>query len=462
MSKKLNKKNKYKLIILLNIIEKIIDHKAFRPVSIVILTSFLLFNGGTYVKYRIFDYHDQKKSLEKTKPVKIQISEKGKVLDFNQVQIVEKQVRPGDNILGFLIDVGVNESDSFAILKSLKKVFDPHDLVVGNRMIAKYRARIDYIQGHNKFRKIKREIDLTEFKLLISNELEYVVKYSDGEFKAKKVQYELVKKIVRHVGKIENGLFIDATDVGASPNAVMNMISLYGYSVDFQRDIRKGDEFEILVERFFTKKGRRVKDGNIIYASLTTRGSQKEMYAYRRKNGSLQYFDSKGYSVKRSLLRTPVNGARISSRFGYRRHPVLGYSKLHKGVDFAAPRGTPVFAAGDGVITYRARYGSFGNFVKIRHNSRYETAYAHLQKFNRRFRRGSRVKQGDVIAYVGTTGRSTGPHLHFEVRYRGKAINPAKVKAVSSNRLKGSKLKSFKIERDKINKIRKNSPTNVG
>lgn len=445
------------------IIEKIIDHKAFRPVAIVILTSFMMFNGALYVRNYIADQQEKEKIVEKIEPIKIQLTRKGKVLDFDQMQIVEKRVKSGDNILGFLIDIGVGEEDSFAILNALKKVFAPNKIVVGNRMIAKFKIKINYGKKENRFMDVSKDVKVDEFRVVISNELEYLVK-SDGKsgFSAKAVKRKLVKKIVRHVGKIDDGLFIDATAVGASPNAVMNMIALYGYSVDFQRDIHKGDEFEILVERYFTESGRRVRDGNILFSSLTLRGREIEMYSYRRrKDSDYQYYDSKGTSIKRSLLRTPVNGARISSRFGYRRHPVLGYSKLHKGVDFAAPRGTPIFAAGNGTITYRGRYGGYGNFIKIRHNSRYQTAYAHISKFNRRFKRGSKVKQGDVIAYVGSTGRSTGPHLHFEVLYRGRAINPAKVKAVSSNRLKGSSLRKFKKRRNEIDKMRKTVPTNV-
>jgi murein DD-endopeptidase MepM/ murein hydrolase activator NlpD len=175
----------------------------------------------------------------------------------------------------------------------------------------------------------------------------------------------------------------------------------------------------------------------------------------------IEYFDGKGNSVRKSLLRTPINGARISSGFGMRRHPVLGYSKMHKGTDFAAPTGTPIFAAGAGTITYYGVKGGYGNYVQIRHNPEYSTAYGHASKFNKKFKVGSKVKQGDVVAYVGTTGRSTGPHLHFEVIYKGQQINPAKVKATSGIRLAGKELKSFLATKNEIDRYRKNVPNQI-
>lgn len=450
------------LALTLPLVEKIIEHKAFRPFAVVVLLSFFFFNVLQYAKDRAISLQENRVKQEKATPIKIKITEDGKILDVDQIQIVEKRFEAGDNLLNFLLRLGIDQGESFNALEALKKVFSPKDIVVGNKLIVRYKVKIRY--DENGQRLPENEISLSELKIIISRELEYVVRANSqikGGFKAEKIQRELVRKVVRHVGEIENGLFVDAVALKASPNAVMNMIALYGYSVDFQRDIQKGDKFEILVERFYTKNGARVRDGEILYSNLELRGRKLEMYAFEKKKGQISYYDENGANIKRSLLRTPVNGARISSGFGYRKHPVLGYSKLHKGVDFAAPRGTPVYAAGDGVIEYRARYGSYGNFVRIRHDSRYKTAYAHLKGFNRRFAKGSRVKQGDVIAYVGTTGRSTGPHLHFEVLLNGKAINPSKVKATSTEKLKGSDLKKFKQDKIKIDELRQNSVMNV-
>lgn len=451
------KKNSVKKILqkTFRIVEKIIDHKAFVPFSLAILVSFSLFNGGLFLRTLVADYQEKVAVKESQVPIKIRITKKGKVLDFDQVQIVEKRVEQGDNILNFLFDIGVSESDSFAILDALKKVYNPRSMVVGNSMIIRYKVKIRYDKSTKNVDNIEREVYVDDFIVMISPELQFEVSgLGGGKFEAKEVKQKLTMRKKRYVGKIEDGLFVDATAVGASPNAVMNMINLYGYSVDFQRDIQKNDEFEIVVESFYTESGRKVRDGNILFAMLKLRGRENEMYGFEGKSG-LEYYDKDGVSVRRSLLRTPVNGARISSRFGYRRHPVLGYSKLHKGVDFAAPTGTPIFAAGKGVIVYRGRYGGYGNFIKIRHNSTYQTAYAHMSRFNQRFRNGSRVKQGDVIGYVGSTGRSTGPHLHFEVLSGNRAINPASVKTVASAvKLKGEKLKEFKKVRDAVDDFR--------
>ena len=240
------------------------------------------------------------------------------------------------------------------------------------------------------------------------------------------------------------------------------MINLYSYDVDFQRDIKIGDKFEILVESFYTQDGKKVRDGDILFSSLSLRKRSKPIDIYMHKiDGNTKYYNSKGSSNRKTLLRTPINGARVSSSYGMRRHPVLGYSKMHKGIDFAAARGTPILAAGDGKITYYGRRGGYGNFVRIKHTKEYSTAYAHASRFVKRLRRGSKVKQGQVIAYVGTTGRSTGPHLHFELLKRGKAVNPSKVKATSGSRLRGKKLKFFKETKSRINKYRQNIPNQI-
>ncbi len=432
---------------------RVVEMKYFRSIAIALLVIFIAANGVYFVKSAI--YQNAEGDLNQASPhvMKIRVVEKGKVVDIDQVQIYEKEVESGDTILGFLLGIGLEENESVDVLRSLKKELDPRDIVVGNKMIARYKAKIEYDKtGYVA----KKKVFLDEFAIVKSPEINYLVKKSGDSYIAKRIVVELSKKITIYKGVVKEGLFVDAAQAGASANAVMNMIALYGYDVDFQRDIRGGDEFEIVVESYHNKGGKRVKDGNILFARLDL-ANKKEiaMYAHRMKNGSLQYFDKKGYSVKKSLLKTPINGARVSSGFGMRRHPVLGYSKLHKGVDFAARTGTPIFAAGDGVIVRRLWNGGYGRYIKIKHNSTYQTAYAHMSRFNRRFKRGSRVKQGDVIGYVGTTGRSTGPHLHFEVIRKGRAINPAKVKAVSGTRLKGRVLKDFKKTVNKIEKHRK-------
>ena len=204
----------------------------------------------------------------------------------------------------------------------------------------------------------------------------------------------------------------------------MELVSIYSYDIDFQRDIRDGDNFQVLYEILVDKNSKTIMNGDILYANMIIFKQENPVYYYTNLKGEGNYYDSEGHSVKKSLMKTPINGARLSSGFGRRMHPILGFTKFHKGVDFAARKGTPVLAAGDGIIERSNRYGGYGKYIRIRHNSDYKTAYAHLHKFSRGISRGKRVKQGSVIGFVGSTGRSTGPHLHYEIIFRGKQINP--------------------------------------
>ena len=196
--------------------------------------------------------------------------------------------------------------------------------------------------------------------------------------------------------------------------------------------------------------GKVVKSDVIKYATLTLSGNPVRIYRFKNKDGHNNYYNEKGHSAEKALMRTPIDGARLSSGFGRRKHPILGYTKMHKGVDFAAPRGTPIYAAGNGTVTYAARKGGYGNFISIRHNGTYTTAYAHMKGFRRGVRKGSRVNQGQVIGYVGTTGRSTGPHLHYEIRKNNRQVNPLRIKMPSGNKLKGKQLVTFLTAKDQI------------
>jgi len=222
------------------------------------------------------------------------------------------------------------------------------------------------------------------------------------------------------------------------------MIRAYSYDVDFQRDIQPGDEFQVMYERYFTDGGATARDGDILYAALTLGGKQMELYRYKTRDGIVDYFNRQGESIRKALLRTPIDGARVSSKFGMRRHPVLGFSKMHEGMDFAAPVGTPIYAAGNGVVEDLGPRNGYGNYVRIKHNQQIATAYAHLSKLGEGIRRGGRVQQGDIIGYVGTTGRSTGPHLHYEVLRGGRQINPMAVDMPSGIALEGRELVAFK------------------
>ena len=283
----------------------------------------------------------------------------------------------------------------------------------------------------------------------VSNTSSIDIRKSQNDFILKENILQLYKKEVVVKNQIKNNLYSAAVEAGIEPNIIIEFARIYGFEVDFQRDIRKGDWFEILYERF-EDDNQIVKDtGKIIYASMYVNNEEINLYNFKYKKET-GYYDLKGKSIVKSLMKTPINGARLSSSYGMRKHPILGYNRMHRGTDFAAPSGTPIMASGSGTVT-RARWcGGGGNCVKIKHNSTYETIYAHMKNFARGIKEGRKVKQGQVIGYVGSTGLSTGPHLHYEVIVNGKKVNSQKLKLPSGKILKGDARKEFELERIKI------------
>ena len=283
----------------------------------------------------------------------------------------------------------------------------------------------------------------------VSNTLSIEIRKNNNVFDIKKNIIKLNKKLVIVKNTIKNNLYRAATDVGVEPNVIVEFARIYGFEVDFQRDIRKGDWFEIFYEKF-TDDNDVVKDtGKIIYASMSINNREINLYNFNYKNET-GYYDLNGKSIVKSLMKTPINGARLSSSFGMRKHPILGFNKMHRGTDFAAPSGTPIMASGSGTITRSRWCGGGGNCVKIRHNSTYETIYAHMKNFAKGIKEGRKVRQGQIIGYVGSTGLSTGPHLHYEVVVNGKKVNSQRLKLPSGKILKGDERKEFEIERIKI------------
>ena len=284
----------------------------------------------------------------------------------------------------------------------------------------------------------------------INNTLNIEIRKSQNKFIVKENVLKLYKKEVVIKNEIKSSLYSAAMKSGIEPNIIVEFARIFGFEVDFQRDIRKGDWFEILYERF-EDDNNIVKDtGKIIYASMFVNGAEINLYNFKDGSGDIGFYDLKGKSIVKSLMKTPINGARLSSSYGMRKHPILGYNKMHRGTDFAAPSGTPIMASGAGKIT-RARWcGGGGNCVKIKHNSTYQTVYAHMKSFARGIKEGRRVKQGQVIGYVGSTGLSTGPHLHYEVIVNGKKVNSQKLKLPSGKILKGKSREEFELARIKI------------
>jgi len=290
---------------------------------------------------------------------------------------------------------------------------------------------------------------LINFLYPINSTTSVEVRKIQNDFTVKENILQLYKKEVVVKKVITNNLYSSAVSSGVEPNIIVEFARVFGFEVDFQRDIRKGDWFEILYEKFEDDNNKVRDTGKIIYASMYVNGEEINLYNFKYKNEE-NYYDVKGKSITKSLMKTPINGARLSSSFGMRKHPILGFNKMHRGTDFAAPSGTPIMASGSGTVT-RARWcGGGGNCVKIKHNSTYETIYAHMKSFAKGIKEGRKVKQGQIIGYVGSTGLSTGPHLHYEVVVNGKKVNSQKLKLPSGKTLKGEERKQFELDRIKI------------
>ena len=292
------------------------------------------------------------------------------------------------------------------------------------------------------------------FPISRTKKIQLVRNLKNDNFEAKEITKNLNKKIIFKEGKISQSLYRSAIKSNILPNIIVEFARIYGFQVDFQRDIRKNDSYQIIYEIFQDEDGKIFETGKIIFANLILSGQENSLYLFidKKKNG--EHYDLNGKSVRKALMKTPINGARLSSSFGMRKHPILGFNKMHKGTDFAAKEGTPIMASGDGKII-RARWcGGGGNCVKIKHNSTYSTVYAHLSKFASGIKEGVRVKQGRIIGYVGSTGMSTGPHLHYEVIENKKKINSQKLKLPSGKTLSGENRKLFEVAKIKIDVLK--------
>jgi murein DD-endopeptidase MepM/ murein hydrolase activator NlpD len=285
------------------------------------------------------------------------------------------------------------------------------------------------------------------------------VKRNKESFDVSKIVLKLNKKEIVLSNTIKNNLYSSAVKAGLEPNIIVEFANIFGFEVDFQRDIRRGDTFEVYYEQFVDEDNIVRRTGKIIYASMFVNNKEITLYNFKYNNEA-GFYDVDGKSVIKTLMKTPINGARLSSSFGMRKHPILGFNKLHQGTDFAAPKGTPIMASGNGVVTMAQKYKGYGNYILLKHNSTFKTAYAHLSKYGRGIRKGVRVSQGQIIGYVGSTGMSTGPHLHYEVIKNGKKINSQRLKLPTGKILNNEARNKFEVERIKIDvklaKLRKN------
>ena len=272
----------------------------------------------------------------------------------------------------------------------------------------------------------------------------------DEQFFSEAIEKPLSLNVVGAKGTIQDSLFQSMSAAAVPDRLIMELIRVYSWDVDFQRDIQRDDQFEIMYETLVDPDGNLIRTGNVLMAALTLSGTDLRLIRHEFADGTVDYFNEKGESVRKALLRTPIDGARLSSGYGKRRHPVLGYTRMHRGVDFSAPSGTPVMAAGDGVVEFAGPNGGYGRYLRIRHNASFKSAYAHLKGFSKNVRVGSRVKQGQIVAYVGSTGMSTGPHLHYEIHQGDKQINPLSLKLPTGRQLSGDALRTFQTQRAQL------------
>ena len=352
--------------------------------------------------------------------------------------VIEYTSKSGDTYQNIINKLDVKKSEKQIVIDTIKKEKALKLLKINQ----KFNFKLDNLTG----KKVIEFVIETDKK----NQIVFKRIAKKKTFISKKIKKNFIKKLVYKETVITNSLYNSAINLGIKPNIIIEFARLYGFQVDFQRDVWKNDSFQIIYEEFINENNNVVDTGEIIFANLNLQDTDLQLYKYEYEKDKIEYFDENGKSIRKTLMKTPINGARLSSSYGKRKHPILGYTKMHTGTDFAAPTGTPIMASGDGKITKAGWCGGGGNCVKIKHNSTYQTVYAHMSKFGRGIKKGVRVKQGQIIGYVGSTGLSTGPHLHYEVIENGRKINSQKLKLPSGKILKGKARENFELERIKI------------
>ena len=351
-------------------------------------------------------------------------------------------VKPGNSLQGILAKEGIDQKEINKINSLLKQKIKLINLQVDqkiNLLLKKENTKILLSRLSFSLNEI------TNVYLFANNEQNYNIKI---------INKILEKKNYLAKGVIKNSLYSSAQKQGVDPEIIIEFARIFGFEIDFQRDIRENDEFQILYERFEDDDGEVQKNGEIIFAYMNNNGKEISLYRFKDQKNNIGYYSKDGKSIEKALMKTPINGARLSSSFGLRKHPILGYNKLHQGTDFAAPKGTPVMASGSGTIEMASWNGAYGKYVRIRHNSTYKTAYAHLSRFGKKIRRGAKVQQGQIIGYVGSTGRSTGPHLHYEVLVQNKRVNSQRLKLPSGKNLAGKEMQIFENTKAQIEELR--------
>ena len=359
------------------------------------------------------------------------------------------KVVAGDSLQKILLKEKISKEEVNKIYQKIKGIIDLKKIRQGQTITIVFRTK----QNKPSISRITFQVDE-----LSTAYIYYRNKTDDYEVRLNQKNLERVNFLAK--GVIVNSLFASAQKIDVDAEVIVEFARIFGFEIDFQRDIRKNDEFQIFYERFEDDEGENFKNGNILFAYLKNSGREIKLYRYKDSKNNIGYFTPDGKSIEKALMKTPINGARLSSGYGMRKHPILGYNKLHQGTDFAARRGTPVMASGSGTVERASWFGAYGKYVRIRHNSTYKTAYAHLSKFGRNIKAGRKVRQGQIIGYVGSTGRSTGPHLHYEVLVNNKRTNSQRLKLPSGKKLSKNEMENFNLEKQRIDQLAEISKTN--
>ncbi len=355
-------------------------------------------------------------------------------------------VRRGDTLQELLASGGVSWEQAKQVVDAIKSFYDPKKLHIGQKLSVTLKAVKSDAPAAADMPRAKPDWELSKIVLHADVGRDVVARLQpDGAFIGREVKRELTLAPMLARGKIDSSLFEAALSAGVPADMTAELVRLFSYDVDFQRDIQPNDRFEVLFDREVDANGAVARTGAIRYAALILSGEKKELFRYAPSDtGAPEYFNRNGHGAKKALMKTPLDGARLTSSFGMRKHPIRGYTRMHKGADFAAVKGAPVMAAGGGVIEVSGWNGDYGKYIRIRHNEQYQTAYAHLNGFGKGIRKGAHVHQGQVIGYSGSTGSSTGPHLHYEVLLAGAQVNPQSMKLPTARELKGEMLQDFR------------------
>ena len=428
-------------------------HEKAHPIYIKIFL-ILVFSALLYFvfssKYFVSTVH-QNERQESTKESKKEFKDAYSFF-FNTDFIPNKKIIKivaGDSLQKILLKEKISKEEVNKIYQKIKGIIDLTKIRQGQTITIVFRTK----QNKPSISRITFQVDE-----LSTAYIYYRNKTDDYEVRLNQKNLEKVNFLAK--GVIVNSLFASAQKIDVDAEIIVEFARIFGFEIDFQRDIRKNDEFQIFYERFEDDEGENFKNGNILFAYLKNSGREIKLYRYKDSKNNIGYFTPDGKSIEKALMKTPINGARLSSGFGFRKHPILGYNKLHQGTDFAARRGTPVMASGSGTVERASWFGAYGKYVRIRHNSTYKTAYAHLSKFGRNIKAGKKVRQGQIIGYVGSTGRSTGPHLHYEVLVNNKRINSQRLKLPSGKKLSKNEMGNFNLEKQRIDQLAEISRTN--